>query len=303
MLKRLFFLAFLVPTLFTLGAQAAYADVLEISDREGRITLVEVGSESSGSSSGSSSSGGTESARVCTFNDSAIPCEKDGAAWSTSYGCYLSRLNPQPPRDDPAWNGRTDGAIYLCGGGYAGSLPASPIWLPGAPELPPPDPETLAWRALTQIQLQAPDIRMFPAPTSQDPESMTIIGFPVAAWADTTTGQLTPLHSSASERGYTVSLTATLNHTTWDFGDGSPPITCHGPGTPFHGQTISPTTTVPCGRQDGYQQQGEFTATATAHWQVRWQGIGRSGTIQQQMTSTETLLVGEYQVLNVTPPN
>ncbi|MDF1489501.1 hypothetical protein [Tessaracoccus caeni] len=144
-------------------------------------------------------------------------------------------------------------------------------------------------------------IATFPQATSKNPDSMAIVGFPVPVWADTTDTDLDDRTASASERGFTVSLTATLNKVMWNFGDSSPPVTCYGPGTPYGLNTLSPEYKVVCGYQDGYQKQGEYTVTATAHWNVDWTGIGQSGTIAQELVSEEHLRVGEYQVINVIP--
>lgn len=169
--------------------------------------------------------------------------------------------------------------------------------MPSAPDLSPPDPEMLARRALASITVSPVRIGMMPQATSQNPESMGIVGFPVWLWADPEGMQ--SQSASASERGFTVQITATLDRVVWDLGDGGPAVTCTGPGVPFTGTMLSPDSRPPCGRQSGYQEQGEYTVTATAHWAVNWSGIGQSGVIPLELTSREMVRVGELQVVNV----
>lgn len=170
-------------------------------------------------------------------------------------------------------------------------------WLPDAPELPPPDPEILARRALASITVSPVTIGSVPQSTSTNPEAMGIVGFPVWLWADPAGAR--SQSASASERGFTVQITASLERVSWDLGDGGPPVTCKGIGVPFTGTVLMADSRPPCGRESGYQRQGEYTVTATAFWAVSWSGIGRSGVIPLELTSQETVRVGELQVVNV----
>lgn len=214
---------------------------------------------------------------------------------------YCRLATTQPPASAVVWGGRTTGAIYDCASPtFDGSVPdwgiAFQRWLDSTPELPPPDPEVLARRALASINLQPPGIRMMPTPTSQDPDAMAILGFPVWLWADAASVQTRS--ASASERGFTVTITASLDRIVWNLGDGGAVVTCSGPGVPFTGETLSFGMSPPCGRQSGYERQGDYTLTATAHWVVRWSGIGQSGVIPLELVSTERVRAGEFQVLN-----
>lgn len=266
-----------------------------------------IGSSRTGSSSGDS--GGSrsgEKSTKCYNREQEVSCTTSFGTWSSTVGAWCKRADPQPLHTDAVWAGRTDGSIYICvwaqgGATYVGGGVPFFVWLPGAPELPPPDPEVLAWRAVAQLRLSPVVIAAFPQPTSVNPDSMGIVGFPVPVWADTSQADLGTRHASASERGFTVSLTATLDKVVWDFGDGSQPVTCFGTGIPYRLPTLSPEYRVACGYQSGYQDQGDYVITATAHWNVAWQGIGRSGTITQDLGSETQLRVGEYQVVNVMP--
>lgn len=247
-------------------------------------------------------SGGSGSATVCTFREREIACSTSAGTWSPSVSGYCHRSASQPAASASVWGGRTDGAVYDCASPtFDGSVADLGIgfqrWLPSAPDLPPPDPELLARRALASITVSPVLIGTMPRATSQDPESMGIVGFPVWLWADPAGTQ--PQSASASERGFTVRITASLDSVAWDLGDGGPSVTCKGPGVPFTGSTLSPDSRPPCGRQTGYQKQGEYTVTATAHWAVNWSGIGQSGVIPLELTSQEMVRVGELQVVNV----
>ena len=119
-----------------------------------------------------------------------------------------------------------------------------------------------------------------PTPLDQNPDSLGAVGLPVWLWVETPSSNSTgpTLTSSASERGYTVTIRAQMTGIDWDLGDGGQVITC-GLGNRFDPKTMGPETPVSCGRQHGYQKQGEYTITATSHWKIEWGGIGRTGVI------------------------
>ena len=120
---------------------------------------------------------------------------------------------------------------------------------------------------------------------------------PVWLWSDTTdANRVGPISASASERGYTVSISAKVKHIEWNLGDGSAVIRC-GIGQRFDPRTMTPETPVACGRQEGYQRQGTYTITATSHWEVHWQGIGQSGVIDFPRETKAQVKIGEIQVV------
>lgn len=215
---------------------------------------------------------------------------------------WCTKLDPQPPYSDPAWRGNTEGAIYSCvrpeGTGVPDASLAFTTWLPPGAENPPPDPEAMARRLLVSIDLRAIDIGMTPTPLSQNPDAMGAVHMPVWLWAeDEDQASTGPVSSSASERGYTVSITARLDAVEWDLGDGSDPIRCTS-WTPFDPDSMSRSTPVDCGSQDGYAREGVFTVTATSRWLVDWEGIGQSGTIEFPLQREEQVRIGELQVLH-----
>lgn len=288
-------LLWLIPT-------NALADKIQCDDLGNCWSVIEgggSGDKEEGSPSESSGRSNDEST-VCYWKVNGgkeeTPCKNEsGAIWSSSQNCYVQLVSPQPPLSDPVWAGRTNGAIYHCNSPLG--LPSPNIWMDSAPELPPPDPEVLAWRALAALKLKPIDLGIAPEPREANSASLGAVGLPVWLWADSTSPSTTgPISSTASERGYTVSIEATLSDIEWDLGDGGKTISC-GIGTRFDPATMDPTTPVVCGRQAGYQKQGEYTITATSHWEVSWSGIGESGTIDYDRTTSGTVRIGEIQVV------
>lgn len=244
---------------------------------------------------------GAGPARSCEYRGAQVACSTPSGTWSSEVQGWCRVAPVQPPLTASVWSGRTDGTVYDCVAPLIdGSAPDYGVpfqrWLPAAPEQAPPDPEVLARRALASIQLSPVRIETFPEPTSRNPDALMIVGFPVWLWVDQNEAQ--ELSASASERGFTVTISAALDRIVWDLGDGGAVVTCQGTGVPFIGEQLSPEMTPPCGRKEGYEHQGEFTVTATAHWAVSWSGIGQSGVIPLELVSQEMFRVGEYQVVN-----
>ena len=67
---------------------------------------------------------------------------------------------PQPPLSDHAWGGNATGAIYLCTRPAHDGIPDPAMvvtrWVPAAPEAP--DPETIAWQILADLDLESPEL-------------------------------------------------------------------------------------------------------------------------------------------------
>jgi hypothetical protein len=196
------------------------------------------------------------------------------------------------------WEGHTDGAIYACEVApevRVGSIIAGyqiPFWAATPPALPPPDPRVLAQQAMDSMNLKAINIGIVP---EDRPGSIGIIGLPSWMWveapAENTMG---PITRSASARGYTVTAVAKVTKIVWNMGDGRT-VTCTGPGTPYadsYGKQSSPT----CGHT--YTRQGRYTVSATSYWTVEWAGIGQTGTIPIDFTTTTNITMGESQVIN-----
>lgn len=236
---------------------------------------------------------------VCTYQGGQIPCSSNGGWWSASRGCYVSAMDPQPATTDPQWQalaqGQTGGKIYQCilPSGVAG--PNIPFWS-GTPPVSTPQVIALVGKATQSLNLRAIDVGMAPTPTSIDPSSIGIVGLPNWLWVKTPTAQTWgPATGTASAPGVTVTVTAHVDKVTWDMGDGTAPIICTGPGTPYiasYGNKSSPT----CGHTPGYQKQGTYPVTAVSHWTITYtSSVGVSGTLTMDLTSTASVTIGELQ--------
>lgn len=233
----------------------------------------------------------------CFYLGNEIPCENQGAPWSATHSCWVTRVDPQDP--PPEGNTDADGDWYYC------SPPPPYIAPPGGPprvwiETPPTtwvNPGALAAQAVAAMDLNPIGIGIVP---EAGPNRMGLIGLPVWMWvrnpAPNTYG---PITRSASAAGVTVTATASVSEVVWDMGDGSEPISC-GAGTPYadhFGKKDSPT----CGHRyqltSAEEPEGAYTVTASSYWVVEWAGGGMTGTMEFDLANTASVRVGEAQVL------
>jgi hypothetical protein len=230
---------------------------------------------------------------VSPYSGKEVPCRDGSSWWSNDRGCYVSLADPQPPKADPVWEGRTTGAIYECySPGIVGTRMYA-FWSATSPAGPaaPPDPRVLALRAIATMRLRAIGIGIVPEP---QPGSVGIVGLPTWMWvADPGQHTWGPITRTASSAGYSVTATAKVQRVVWAMGDGNI-VTCTKRGTPYadsFGKRASPD----CGHT--YTRQGTYTVRATSYWRVTWAGIGQSGTIPLDFTRTAVITMGEAQVL------
>ncbi len=161
----------------------------------------------------------------------------------------------------------------------------APMWLwmdPGA------NAEVLARTLIDRMQLRPFAIGCTPLRQG----SMGIVGVPTWLWAQDP-GRLT--WGPASIRAGALSLTARVLSVKWSMGNGDE-VRCTSRGTPWRrGMGAAPSPT--CGYT--YTKQGTYRVTATAHWEARWSGYGRSGVIPFELSQSRTLDIGEIQVVVV----
>lgn len=255
-------------------------------DDSGKVTSTIVCDDDSPTGKGLSTS-----KRVCMRGNDVVPCKTDQGTWYSPEQCYLTPVNPPPSFSDPNWQGHTSGRLYYCRiSGWAVGAPYI-IWF--ADTVPPPDPESLARRAVAQMQLEPITIGIVP---NDDPDSVGLVGMPIWLWAENPGSQtIGPISQSVSEGGFTVTATAEVERIRWSMGDGGVK-TCNGPGTPYklkYGITESPT----CGYR--FDKQGEFTVTARSDWVARWRGIGETGTLRVYLTQNTQVVIGELNVVTV----
>ncbi len=238
--------------------------------------------------------GGTVSACIRDVKNEPVPCESASGWWSNERQCYVQLMDPQPAPGHVLWEGRTDGAIYLCTFDYGFAVMPLPFWSDSMPAGPaaPVDPAVVAQTIVNQMELRAITIGMVP---EDSPGSMGVVGLPAWMWVDAPSEQtFGPMTRSASLGGVSVTATARVTKVLWEMGDGGA-VTCTSPGTPFSdgdGGQESPD----CGYT--YARQGTYTIRATSYWSVDWTSTsGPSGSIPLQFTQSRILLVGEIQVV------
>mgnify|MGYP007070988387 CR=1 FL=1 len=286
MLNRVVMALFSVPLLLGGVASSAHAEDPVCYKTDPKTGICVIWIEAPGGGGGGGGDGGGE-------DSNAIVLVIDGQRCT-----YAGLKDPQPPKDDPIWEGHIDGAIYACDvppkvlpgtiiAGYQISF-----WGAAPPALPPPDPRVLAQQAMDSMGLKAINIGIVPEDV---PGSVGIIGMPTWMWVEAPDeATMGPITRSASARGYTVTAVAKVTKIVWNMGDGRT-IVCTGPGTPYadsYGKKISPT----CGYT--YTRQGRYTVSATSYWTVNWAGIGQTGTIPIDFTTRTNITMGESQVIN-----
>lgn len=265
------------------------------------VTADRAGTDGAGTPDRPSSGTATSSTkRTCLVRGEPIDCDppEPGLWWSNERGCWVGLADPQPPKDDPVWQGNTDGSIFQCrraGGGLG-----SGTWLFWT-DTPPPtaqraNPAELAERAVERMQLKAPVLAMTPV----DPDAPLLVGMDAWMWlADDGPNSVGPMTRTATAGATTVTATARVTTVVWEMGDGRR-VTCAGAGTPWSpdkGTGPSPT----CGHRyltpSSDQPGGTFPVRATAHWEVQWNGAGQSGVITFALSGERDLTVTELQVL------
>ena len=246
-----------------------------------------------GGSSGSSGVSGT--ARLCVNSvGSPIACDNGWGVWSNSLQCYLKVLDPQPPRDDPAWadvwRGRLTGKVFLCAMG--GVSEGMNVWLETIER---PQPVELARRAMARLDLSAVRVGMVPLSLEENPRAMGVVGYPVWMWvASPDASTMGPKSITVSDGQYSVSLSAKVGKVVWDMGDGSQ-VTCVGAGTPWTEQVATRAESPDCGYV--YERQGSYRVRATSYWSVEWSAMGESGQISFTLSREVHNLIGELQVV------
>ncbi|BCB86163.1 hypothetical protein Psuf_034760 [Phytohabitans suffuscus] len=231
--------------------------------------------------------------RTCTRSGEPIACYDPVFGWfNQTDECYYKLTEPQLP---PESGGGPDGAWYTptC---LAGVQP--PVWFddPPAGSEPPPDPETLARRALAEITLRAPDLQIRP-----DPDGAGLVGLPVWLWVEKAPETWGPISNDEVDRGLRVDITASVTNLTFDLGDGSPPVSCPSGGTPYPAGATGPSPD--CGhvftRSSRQQPDQKFTITATTTWTVQWtSSSGVTGTIgPETREATVGVRINELQVV------
>ncbi|WOQ17552.1 hypothetical protein [Raineyella sp. W15-4] len=180
-----------------------------------------------------------------------------------------------------AFYGLSDPSNYL----WNNLVPLKGTNQPGGAALPPVDPAVLAREAAATLRLPTQTVRIGPEP-SLNQWNMMAVGYPIWLWREgaSTTSE------TVSLAGVTLDMTARHQSTTFDMGDGTKE-TCTA-STPWVAGARPPGTPSPnCGHV--YSKPGNYTITATHHWQLSWTALGQSGALPMSNTSSADLVVGE----------
>ena len=231
-----------------------------------------------------------------TVSGEVVPCELAGGwRWVQGWNAYAKLADPQPPKSDPAWEGNTEGAIYVRGN-WLGDPSLEPgfvnmAWSMNPPWEDVPNPLDLAYQAIAEMNLQAIGIGIVP---EDGPDRIGLVGLPTWMWVDDPAeNTFGPVSRTASAGGYSVTATGVVEKVAWDMGDGSL-VTCTGPGTPYaddFGDQASPD----CGHR--YGDPWTYQVSATSFWVITWSGMGQSGQIPMGLVESTTIRLGEAQAI------
>lgn len=266
------------------------------------------GGGGNGGSGGSGGNGGGKGdGKTCETGAKERPgspgweCHIPGVGtWSEAHGCWIRKLDPQPPKSDPLWDGHTTGAIYgfACvsqinarptpSDGFARWSETNPLGEQG------PTAAELAQQALNKMRLDGAKIGSAPKSGSEG-----LVGMPVWLWTERTPNTWGPISTSAAAGGLSVTAKAHVKSITWSMGDGTS-VTCTKPGTPYkksYGKRESPD----CGHTySKVPKDGSYKVTATSTWAITWDATdGESGTLPNETRTADTTInIGELQVVN-----
>ena len=305
-----------IPALAVASAGTASADpiCLKVDPATGKCILYAGDGPSGGGPTGGGPTGGRPTSggpTTCIDHDyetppAVVPCSSDSlrfpgtpVVWSNARQCYIGRVTPPPPFDDPAWGNHTDGAIYFCEPPIIVGRGIRVIfsWAAAAPVAGlPPDPRELAQQAIAEMELKAVRIGIVPDPK---PGSIGLVGLPVWMWTAATEQTWGPITRTASAGAVTVSATARVKSLVWSMGDGGT-VSCASPGTPYndsYGKSDSPTCGHRYSRTSLGQPNDAYGVGATSYWEVTWAGGGENGVINIDFTANTQIRIGELQVL------
>lgn len=253
-------------------------------------------SGSTGGSTGGGSTGGTSTGGKpggCTSGGKKVPCQSVNGSWSASRACWVSLASPQPPADDPLWDGHTTGHIYTCIPDSANSTGMDisyDFWADSQPATGNPQVAANAAYDEARRKISSPQLGMTPL------VGQALVGTDTWLWLDNPASAFGTVSATASVPGFQVTATLTATEVTWELGDGTT-VTCRNPGTKWtaaKGEGPSPT----CGHR--YLAEGDMAVAATVRWEGSWASSdGRFGGdfTPLQMTDTRAMSVVEMQVL------
>ncbi|MGW3946961.1 hypothetical protein ACWEBH_12585 [Micrococcus endophyticus] len=250
-------------------------------------------------------SGEPKRANFCEINlpegstrDWKVPlsCE---ANWDPVNECIWTTMSPQPA--PPAGADPSRGAWEECkplGSALLLGQQAKVRWWEST-AAGSASPAEAARVVVARLPLEGIEMGMVPRPADED--GFGAVGMPAWMWVANREEPAAwgPYTATESVDGLEVTATARPVHVTWDMGNGDQ-VVCQTAGTPYEkrfGREESPS----CGYTYEKMSKPTYTVTAITTWSVQWSAGGESGVIETATRSSQEIVIGEYQVLNVAP--
>lgn len=212
---------------------------------------------------GGGQNGGGGGPTTCQRDGKVIPCTTELGVWFSSQGCYAAPLSPQPPADDPEWGDHdpSEGKIYYCAeDGVGGEVP---FFVANGAE-PLPDPRALAQRALGQLKLETPDIKLAPAPPLA-----TYVGLETWLWIPQT--QWRDLSLTVTAGNTSVTVVAAPKRVDWDLTAGT--TSCYSAGREWirgMSSTAKTTCSYTFSKLSDDQPDEKYPISATLIYAATW---------------------------------
>lgn len=224
-----------------------------------------------------------------------VDCETN---WDPVNECIWTTMSPQPA--PPAGADPSRGAWEECkplGTLMLGQQAKVRWWESTAAGSA--SPAEAARVVVARLPLEGIEIGM--VPKSKDQKGFGAVGLPAWMWVKNTDNPAAwgPYTATETVDGLEVTATATPLFITWDMGDGKQ-VVCHSSGTPYqrsYGREESPS----CGHTYLEMSDPTYTVTAITTWSVQWSAGGESGVIETITRSSQDVVIGEFQALNVKP--
>ncbi len=230
---------------------------------------------------------GVVTTRVGTTGSTGGGGAASGATEVSASSCQWVQvfLFERLPLPDPSTVHGTWWQQYCNGNGWAGL----PILVPNAAgQNGQVTPATLAQRAVNKLPLPAPEVR-------RNPAGDALVNLATWWWLDP--AQWRPLKQRTAVGPVWAEVTAKPVRSVWDAGDGTPPLSCAGGGTPYDASRSPDAQSTGCSHtytesSAGQPQTGPgandrfFTVTVTVYWQVSFVGAGGAGGALPVMTRT-----------------
>lgn len=235
--------------------------------------------------------------QTCTYQGQKIPCTGPNGVWFSSHQCYAQPMSPQPPADDPKWEGHdpSEGNVWQCT--RPGVDEAWLYFFYANGEVPPMvDPAELAQEALESMALAIPDVHIAPTPPD-----MTYVNLETWLWMSE--GKFDTLTKTVSAGATSVTVTARPVRAWWEMGDGGE-TSCITPGRAWK-SWMNDSATTDCSytylTTSRKAPDGEFKVQSAIWYQADWtcsgaclQSAGTLGEVSG-LTGSQSIRVGERQ--------